>query len=323
MHCCLTHGPETLMGCRFRASCSQLPQLTHVAIPAHHGCVCHSHPLSFASLQEIRLGVVMTAGCHGRKNWIEPHEINLSNLFVLHIMGCVSPFTAFPTRGGYVVFQCFAPGREWRNCQLLSLPSEEGEGADNPPSAPWCETGVYRDWGKCTNRLSNASNSQPGERERSGRICSHPSFITLVSTQEKLLEQNYIYTNRSAPLLFLGPVQTPLHCKEGSARPQLAMELDHLRRAQGTALRCFSTLGCSIDILIASCLFPELLPAALSHSPTVSTSTEPETPCTREFMLHIRGDKEPSPAHIIALHLHTLLWDAVEITAKNQNIKPT
>lgn len=162
MHCCLTHGSETLMGCRFRASCSQLPQLTHVAIPAHHGCVCHSQPLSLASLQEIRLGVVMTAACHGRKNWIEPHEINLSNLFVSHKMGCVSPFTAFPTREGYVMFQCFGPGREWGNHQLLSLPSEEGEGEDSPLSAPWCETGVYREWGKCTNRLSNTSNLQSG-----------------------------------------------------------------------------------------------------------------------------------------------------------------
>lgn len=90
--------------------------------------------------------------------------------------------------------------------------------------------------------------------------------------------QNYIDTNHSTPLLFLCPVQIPLHCKEGSARPQFAMELDHPRRAQGTARRCFSTLGCSILILIDSCLFPELLAAVLSSSPTVSTSTKPEVP---------------------------------------------
>lgn len=96
-----------------KASCSQLPQLIHVAVPAHHGCVCHSHPLSFASFQEIRLGAVMTAACHGRKSWIEPHKINLSNLFVSHGMGCVSPYTVFPTREGYVVLQRFSLGREW------------------------------------------------------------------------------------------------------------------------------------------------------------------------------------------------------------------
>lgn len=155
------------------------------------------------------------------------------------------------------------------------------------------------------------------ERERSSRICSHPSFVTTVSTQEKL---TLLLT---APLLFLGPVQIPLHCKQGSSRPQFAMELDHPRRTQGTALRCFSTLGRSIDILMASCRFPELLPAAPSPSPTASTSTEPETPCTRASVLRIRGDKEPSPAYIIALCLHALLWDVVEIIAKNQNIKPT
>lgn len=117
-----------------------------------------------------------------------------------------------------------------------------------------------------------------GERKRSGRICSHPSFITPFTTQEKLLGQNYIYTNQSTPLLFLHPVQIPLYWKEGSARSQFAMKLDHARRAQGTALRCFSPLGCSIHILVASCLFPELLAAVLSPSPTVSTSSEPETP---------------------------------------------
>lgn len=193
-------------------------------------------------------------------------------------MGCLSPSTVFPTREGYLVLQHFAPGREWGNHQLLSLPSEEGEGADSPLSASWCETGVYRNWGKCTNRLSNTVNLQPWEGKRSGRICSHQSFVTPFTTQEKLLGQIYIYTNHSTPLLFYCPVQIPLHCKEGSARPQFAMELDHPRRAQGTAQRCFSTLGCSIHILIDSCLFPELLAAVLSPSPTVSTSTEPEIP---------------------------------------------
>lgn len=118
-------------------------------------------------------------------------------------MGCVSPSTVFHTREGYVVVQHFAPRREWENHQLLSLPSEEGEGADSPLSAPWCETGVYRDWEKCTNRSSNTLNLQPGERKRSGRICSYLSFITPVTTQEKLLGQNYISTNHSVPLLFI------------------------------------------------------------------------------------------------------------------------
>lgn len=92
-----------------------------------------------------------------------------------------------------------------------------------------------------------------------------------------LVGKNYMSTNRSTPLLFLHPLQTPLHCKEGSARLQLAMELDHPRRAQETALRCFSTLWCSIHILLASCLSPELLTSVLSPSPTVSTITELET----------------------------------------------
>lgn len=160
----------------------------------------------------------------------------------------------------------------------MSLPSEEAERVDSPLSDPWCETGVYRDWRKCTNILTNTLNLQPGKRKRSGRICSHPSFITPVTTQEKLLGQNYIYTNHSAPLPFLHPVESPLHYKEGSARPQFAMELGHPRGAQRTALRCFSTLGCSIHSLMASCLFPELLAAVLSPSPTASTSMEAETP---------------------------------------------
>lgn len=121
----------------------------------------------------------------------------------------------------------------------------------------------------------------------------------------------------------LHPVQSPLHCKEGSARPQFAMELDHPRRAQGTALRGFSTLGCSIHILMASCPWHmDILIAVPSQSSLQLCCLPHPLPVLSqkipEFVLHIRGNKEPSPAHVIALHLCALLWDAVETIAKTR-----
>lgn len=175
-----------------------------------------------------------------------------------------------------------------RNRQLLSLPSEEGEGA--ALSLPHGVRQGFPGTGEGhLNRLSNTSILQPGQRERSGRICSHPwiCFISPASTQEKMLGKNHIYTNCSAPLLFPGQLQTPLQGElqgeEGGDGPLFAIELDHPRRVQrGTLIRrCFSTLGCSILILVASRLFSELLPAVLSPSPSLPTSTELVTPSTK------------------------------------------
>lgn len=113
------------------------------------------------------------------------------------------------------------------------------------------------------------------------QFCSH-SWICFISpdvTQEKVLAENHTHTNSSAALLLCSGLvsHTSLckgSCEEGSAGSHFAMKHDHPRRTLGAALSCFSTLGCCVLILMASCLFSELLSA-------LPTSTELETPHTK------------------------------------------
>lgn len=128
--------------------------------------------------------------------------------------------------------------------------------------------GRLQEQGRGLRRLSNTLFSQPGERERSGRVFSHPwiCFISPASTQEKMLGRKHIYTNCSAALLFPCRPLCRRSCKEGGTEPHFAMELDPPRIVQGTSLRCFGTLGCSVLILVTSCLFSQLLPYAVSTS---------------------------------------------------------
>lgn len=164
-----------------------------------------------------------------------------------------------------------------------------------------------------------------GEEEKWQNLLSPKLHHTCYHPGEVAGAKLHTHTNHSAPLLFRHPVQSPLHCKEGSARPQFATELDHPRRAQGTALRCFSSLGGSIHILMASCPWHMDILIAVSSQSSLQLCCLPHplpvpvlSQKIPEFVLHIRGNKEPSPAHIIALHLCALLWDAVETIAKNR-----
>lgn len=190
-------------------------------------------------------------------------------------MGCVSPSTLFPTREDM-----------WFSTTLLQAGNEEspapisplrGGRRSSPLSAPWFPGTVERH----LSRLSKTSILQARDRERSGRVCSHPwiCFISPDGTQEKMLGKNHIYTNCSALLLFPGRLQTPL---QGELQGEWCWtSLCHPRRVQETGLRCFRSLGCSILILMASCLFSELRPAVLPPSPTLPTSTELVTPHTK------------------------------------------
>lgn len=152
-----------------------------------------------------------------------------------------------------------------RNRQLLCLSAEEGEGA-----ALFLPHGVRQ------------GSTGTGGREAQidyqiHQFCSHSwiCFISPAGTQEKVLVENH---TQIALLLCSGLVSRRSLCKgswkEGSAGPHFAMEPNHPRRALGAALSCFSTLGCCVLIVMASCLFSELLPA-------FPTSAELETPHTK------------------------------------------
>lgn len=204
-------------------------------------------------------------------------------------MGCVSPSTVFPTREGYVALHCFAPGREWGITSFcLSPPRREKE---RPSLCPMV-------WDKGLQELGREAEgdyqihpfcSQGRWREVAEFGLTHWYASSHLLAPKRRCWGKIIYTQIALLVCSSLACCRPLckgSCKEGSAGPHFAMELDHPRTVQGTALRCSSILGCSILNLVTSHLFSKLLPAMLSPSPALTTSTElviPHTKLTRNL----------------------------------------